>query len=100
MNDRTMFQLKTKINWTNIPTDSKDNLRACEEFLSVVLDAHVVAAAKTLLASNDYEMVHDMYIAAALVEQYVKIGLPKPKPPQPTRRQMNKASWTTMPVCR
>ena len=45
-------------------------------FLSVVLDAHVVAAAKTLLASNGYETVHD--IAAALVEQYVKIELPKP----------------------
>ena len=28
----TLFQLKNEINRTNIPTDPKDNLRACEDF--------------------------------------------------------------------
>jgi len=75
-----LFQLKNEINRTNIPTDPKDNLRACKDFLNVVLDAHVVAAAKIILNCNDYEKVHDL--AAALVEQYVKIELPKPPPRQ------------------
>ena len=41
------------------------------------MDAHVVAAAKTILATSSYETVGDM--AAAIVEQYVSIKLPKPK---------------------
>lgn len=85
----TLFQLKNEINRTNVPTDPKDNLRACEDFLSVVLDAHVVAAAKTILATSTYETVSDM--AAAIVEQYVRIELPKSQQSQRRTRQPSQA---------
>lgn len=48
----TLYQLKNTINITNVPSDPKDNLDACKDFLGVVLEAHIVAAAKTIMLST------------------------------------------------
>lgn len=76
----TLYQLKNTINRTNVPSDPKDNLNACEDFLGVVLEAHIVAAAKTILLSTQYGSVSDL--AASVVNNYLRIDLPKPQLPQ------------------
>ena len=67
----TLYQLKNTINRTNVPSDPKDNLNACEDFLGVVLEAHIVAAAKTILLSTQYGSVSDL--AASVVNNYLRI---------------------------
>ncbi len=47
----TMYQLKNFIGRTSVPTSPDKNMKAAEDFLLVVLHAHVVAAAKTILSS-------------------------------------------------
>lgn len=41
----TLKQLQTAINHTNIPTKVKDDPMAVEDFMDLILDAHIVAAA-------------------------------------------------------
>ena len=41
----TLKQLQTAIKRTNIPTKVKDDPMAVEDFMDLVLDAHIVAAA-------------------------------------------------------
>ncbi|XP_065912891.1 uncharacterized protein [Dysidea avara] len=76
----TLYQLKNTINRTNVPSDPKDNLNACEDFLGVVLEAHIVAAAKTLLSSTEYESVFGL--AASIVDSFLQIDLPNTQPSQ------------------
>ena len=51
--------------------------------LGVVLEAHIVAAAKSILFSATHQSVSEL--AAAVVDNYLQIELPKPKPPQTCR---------------
>ena len=76
----TLYQLKNLINRTNVPSDPKHNLNACEDFLGVVLEAHIIAAANTMLWSAPHQSVCDL--AASVVDQYLQIDLPKPQPRQ------------------
>ena len=45
----TLKQLQNLIYRTNLPTKVKDDARAVEEFLNLILDAHIIAAAMHLL---------------------------------------------------
>ena len=45
----TMYQLRNLINQTNVPTDPQNNMNAAEDFMLIVLHAHIVAAASLLM---------------------------------------------------
>ena len=45
-----MKQLQVLINRQNVPNEVKDNPNAVEDFINVVVDAHIVAAALTFFA--------------------------------------------------
>ena len=44
-----MFQLKNWINRTSVPSDPQNNMTAAEDFMLLLLHAHVVAAASTMM---------------------------------------------------
>ena len=46
----TLFQLKNLINRTSVPLDPAHNMKAAEDFLLLILHAHVVSAARVLLS--------------------------------------------------
>ena len=48
----TLYQLRNLINRTSAPTDPKANMNAAEDFLLLLLHAHVTAAAKIILSYN------------------------------------------------
>ena len=49
MNKGTLYQLKHTINHTEVPNDPSDNMKAAEDFLFVVLHAHITTASKAIL---------------------------------------------------
>ena len=53
----TMYQLKNLINRTAVPTE---NLKAAEDFLLVVLHAHIVAASKAVVSRNNIASVGEL----------------------------------------
>jgi len=44
----TLYQLKNLLQHTAVPLDPGDNMKAAEDFLELVLHAHIVAAAESL----------------------------------------------------
>ena len=49
----TLYQLRNLINRRNVPKDPKQDVNATEDFLQLVTDAHIVAAAGKELGSQD-----------------------------------------------
>ena len=47
-----MFQLRNLINQSGVPTNPEKNMKAAEDFLLLLLHAHIVAAAEKL---SDYD---------------------------------------------
>ena len=47
-----MFQLKNVIHRTSVPLDPQDNMKAAEDFIEIVLESHILTAAKHLLSIN------------------------------------------------
>ena len=49
----TLYQLRNKINRTDVVKNPKSNFNACDDFLEIVVNAHIVIAAlETLKMSN------------------------------------------------
>ena len=48
----TLYQLRNLINRRNVPKDLKEDVNATEDFLQLVTDAHIVAAAGKELGSQ------------------------------------------------
>jgi len=71
----TLYQLKNIIHRTNVPTDPSDNSKTAEDFLLVVLHAHVVGVTKSILSKDRIECVGDL--AGKVIEQYIHIQLPQ-----------------------
>ena len=69
----TLYQLKTLINRTSVPHSPDDNMKVAEDFLLVVLHAHVIAAAETLLKdnNNNEDSVHQL--STKIVSKFVNI---------------------------
>ena len=44
----TMYQLRNRINRTSVTKHPEKNVKAAEDFLALVLHAHVIAAAKAI----------------------------------------------------
>lgn len=45
----TLYQLKNLLHRTAVPLDPGDNMKAAEDFLEVVLHAHIVAAVRAFV---------------------------------------------------
>lgn len=63
-----MSQLKILLN-RGASLDPEDNMKGCEDFLTVILHAQVIAAAESLLAKGCYNNVADL--SKAIIENYV-----------------------------
>ena len=66
----TMYQLRTLINRTNVPSDPQNNMNAAEDFMALLLHAHVVATAETIADFNPMESVTD--VARAIVANFIR----------------------------
>ena len=74
MNEKgTLYQLKNLVNHTAVPSDPEDGVKAAEDFLLLVLHAHIVAAARLLLSLNPTDSV--AYLAKSVVATFVDFGL-------------------------
>ena len=49
-----MFQLRNLINQSGVPTNPEKNTKAAEDFLLLLLHAHIVAAAAENLSEYDF----------------------------------------------
>ena len=70
----TMFRLKNSINRTSVPLDPQDNMKAAEDFLELLLEAHVVTAAECLLSIHSDLTLHQ--ISQMIVDRYVILPSP------------------------
>lgn len=64
----TLKQIQVLINRQNIPTKVKDNPNAVEDFIDVVVDAHVVAAALTFFGMESAESTPTKNINIAAIK--------------------------------
>ena len=64
----TLAQLKILLN-RGASLDPENNMKGCEDFLSVILHAHVNAAAEKLLSEQSYDNVEDL--SKAIVQNYI-----------------------------
>ena len=70
----TLKQLQILINRQNIPTKVKDNPNAVEDFIDVVVDAHIVAAALTFFGMESAESTPTKNINIAAITQGDSLG--------------------------
>ena len=61
-----------------MPLDPGDNMKASEDFLQVVLHAHIVAAAETILAATDNSRISLAEVSQAVVKKFVQVVVPLP----------------------
>ena len=69
----TLSQIKNLLHRTSVPSDPGDNMKGTEDFLLMVLHAHVIAAAKVVLASMQVATPGEL--AKSIVERFVLISL-------------------------
>lgn len=66
----TLYQLRNLIHRTNVPLDPEKNMNASEDFMLLVLHAHVVAAAKVVQKSNPKASVQEL--AGLVLEKFTR----------------------------
>ena len=66
-----MYHLRNGINRTNVPTDPSKNMNAAEDFMVLIIHAHVVAAASAIKCVYPINSVGDL--ADSIVTQYVRL---------------------------
>ena len=75
----TLYQIKNLVNRSSVPTDPGDNMKAAEDFMQLVVRAHVVAAAKTI---QDFGAASTLDgIAQSIESNYVLLPLLDAVPP-------------------
>ena len=50
----TLFQMKALLNLTSVPQDPKSNMKACEDFLLLIMNALVKVAAEKLMNEQQH----------------------------------------------
>ena len=70
----SLFRLKHSINRTNVKSDFVHNVKATEDFLSVVLYAYVIAATKTCKGVDD-NSASVLDVANQIVSKWIVINL-------------------------
>ena len=81
----TMYQVKNLLNRTPVPLDPEKNMNASEDFLLLLLHAHVIAAAKGILSYDFTESESLTYVARSIVNSHVL--LPESFPDEPAQEQ-------------
>ena len=66
-----MYQLKNLLNLTGISADPSKNMKVSEDFLLLLQNAHIVAAAKTILDLNPSASKSLSYIARSIINNYL-----------------------------
>lgn len=66
-----MYHLRNLINRTNVPKDPQDNMNAAEDYFLLLLHAHAVAAAKTIMNLNPQTCVKEL--ARLVVVNYLRL---------------------------
>lgn len=66
-----MYQLRNLINRTSIPSDPEKDMNADEDFMLLLVHAHVVAAANMLQSINPSDAVADL--AKKIVVNYIHL---------------------------
>ena len=72
MEKGTLLQLKNFLNRSAVPSDPKKNMKSAEDFLELVLVAHILVAGEEELKSKQYDSVHNL--AKAIVDSFVDLG--------------------------
>ena len=67
----TMYQLRNLIHQTNVPVDPQHNMNAAEDFMLLVLHAHIVSAGRAIQSINPTTDVREL--AKAIVTNYVRL---------------------------
>ena len=60
MDKGTLYQLKNTTNHTAVPNNPSDNMKATEDFLLVVVHAHIAAASEAILCRQRIESVSQL----------------------------------------
>ena len=68
----TLYQIRNLLNRTSVPNDPAQNMKATEDFLTVVLFSHIVAAAKSVVTTDDLSFGS---IAKKIIEKFVDFGI-------------------------
>ena len=66
-----MYQLRNILNRTAVPSDPEKNMKAAEDFLLLLLHAHVVAAAHQLLLFTSIANQSLAYLAKSIVSTFL-----------------------------
>ena len=72
MEKGTLLQLKNFLNRSAVPSDPKKSMKSVEDFLELVLVAHILVAGEEELKSKQYDSVHNL--AKAIVDSFVDLG--------------------------
>ena len=67
----TMYQLRNLIGRTAVPSDPEKNMNSCEDFLLLLLHAHVVQAGRVLQLQNPTNSV--VQLAKSIVDSFVRL---------------------------
>ena len=65
-----MFQLRNLINRSGVPTNPEKNMKACEDFLMLMIISHVVTAMKKLL-QYEIENISVSWAAKSLISTHL-----------------------------
>ena len=69
----TLWQLRNLLNRSGFTLDPSVNVKCAEDFLSIVLDAYIVAAGETIMATCQVAKVEDL--AKAVVDSFISLDL-------------------------
>ena len=67
----TMYQLRNRINRTSVTKYPEKNVKATEDFLALMVHAHVIAAAKAIKVQTNDINVDDL--ASMIVEKFTHL---------------------------
>ena len=68
-----MYQLRSLINRSSVPSDPSNNMNSSEDFLQLLLHAHSLVAAQTVQAFNPTNSVTEL--ASQIVASYVNLPM-------------------------
>ena len=70
----TLYQLKNLVHRSSVGADPSKNMKAFEDFFSVVLSAHIIVAAE--LVSSDASLDTCTEVAKKIISKFIKINIP------------------------
>ena len=68
-----MYYLRKRINHTAVTVHPEKNVKVSEDYLSLMVSAHVIAAAKNLMSEKSFDKPTDL--ATAIVNKYIRLPM-------------------------